>query len=124
MRASVRSVSMITSEEIPLEADIYMTDSEIHDRLRRMGGVSQGNIEKIAQLNGVTPLMMANHLGFEKLKDAPLFSFEKAELFKAYKKGLTDRELAEKFETNRWRIREWRRENNLAKNAYLERKRP
>jgi len=117
-------VSMITSEEIPLEADIYMTDSEIHDRLRRMGGVSQGNIEKIAQLNGVTPLMMANHLGFEKLKDAPLFSFEKEELFKAYKKGLTDRELAEKFETNRWRIREWRRENNLAKNAYLERKKP
>ena len=106
-------MSMITSEEIPLEADIYMTDSEIHDRLRRMGGVSRDSIVVLAELNGVSKQMMANHLGFETIKSAPLFNKKEEELLEAYQNGMNDAQLVEKFGLSRWKIRAWRKENGF-----------
>lgn len=101
-----------------LDTKIYMSDTEINDRIKRQGGVSQDSIQVLAELNNVSLDLMAQHLGFESFKDAPLF-VDDAELFqRLYNLGMTDTQIADTIHMSRMPIRTWRARNNLPPNSY------
>ena len=113
---------MSCNDDPPLEADIYMTDEQIKEHIQRMGGLSRDSIVVLAELNGVSKQTMANHLGFETIKSAPLFNKADEELLKAYQNGMNDAQLVEKFGLSRWKIRAWRKENGFCSHYREEQK--
>lgn len=102
----------------PFARRIYMSEQELNDRFKRAGGISQDTIQIIAELNNVPPNLMAKHLGFADLSDAPLFVGSDEIIMRLYKRGLTDRQMAETLHTSRMPIRTWRTKHGLPPNNY------
>ena len=101
-----------------LDTKIYMSDTEINDRIKRQGGVSQDSIQVLAELNNVSLDLMAQYFGFETIKDAPVYVDDSELYMKLYKQGLTDTQIAETIHMSRMPIRTWRAQNNLPPNKF------
>lgn len=99
------------------DSTIYMSDSELNDRFKRAGGISQETIVIMSELNACTVLEMCNHLGYEKLSDAPIFTKDEIEIRRLYDSGLSDRKIAEITHNNKGTIRSWRKKNNFECNT-------
>jgi len=93
---------------------IYMSDKEIADRLKKMGGeLSDDNINTLAELNGCRLIDMYRKLGLRKPKREKPIPLDTKLILSLYKTRHNDVEISEITGYTITRIRMWRLANDL-----------